>query len=179
MRATTLGAAILIAVATLGAVPLGAWWGLLLLSVALLVARPKHAAWALAVACIAVLTPQVVKHARDIHYTHTVTFQREISRAQWIAAQVPAGRQLLVQGNIMAMKHRTTCRVADLFNLDAAQVEAMLRDEDELIVAIQPERFATQWAGRAPMQHWAWLQANATVTQLASQEGWVVYRLRR
>jgi len=180
LRALCLAVVIFGGAALLSAEPLGAWWMALLLACALLVERPHRATWAVALACIAVLAPQFIKHARDIHYTHTVSFQREINLAEWIASQVPTGKQLLVHSNVMAMKHRTSCRVADLFNLDAAQVEGMLRDERELYVAIHPENFVKQWVGRAPVQHWDWLQAHATATPLntpETREGWVVYHL--
>lgn len=177
MRAAILAALLLAGAALLSAVPLGAWWVVLVLACGGMVALPQRAGLGLALAILALLAPQVLKHAHDLHYTHTVTFQREINRAGWIAAQVPEGRQLLVQGNLMTMKYRTPCRVADLFNLDAAQVEAMLLVEREVFVAIRPGPFAQQWAGRAPAQHWAWLQAHATVTPLAEEDGWVVYRV--
>lgn len=159
------------------AVPLGGWWlALGVVGVALL-AYPRHATACLCVALAVLLAPQATKHARDLHYTHTVTFAREVALAQWIAAQVPAGELVLVQGNLETMRHRTACRVRDFYHLREADVATILREETALVVALRPEAFAQQWAGRSPVAHWDAIQAQSQVDVVAQREGWVVYRV--
>ena len=143
---------------------------------ALAAAWPGTARCVLAVIALIAATPHLHRAIIDIHYTQTVVVPREIARAHWIASQVPPDRVILGSGNSVVLEHNAPQRVIDLFNLTTEERDTLLARDGEVYIALDPVALEKQWSGLRPMEHFAWLQANTEMHEVARQEPYRVFR---
>lgn len=125
---------------------------------------------------VACLVPGTRQSIRDHHDTQTKVIPTEIAFAKWAAARTPPQYVLLAQGNSMILSHNAPHRAIDLFNLTDDERTAILAQDGELYLMMDPAAVAKQWTGRRPMAHVEWLQTHTEFTEIGVNGKYHLYR---
>ena len=113
---------------------------------------------------------------RDVgRFTVWANQNRQIAQA--IGQQLPPDATLLAFGLTNTVQHYTTLDTREIYLLAERDLGQIMSEETAVYLLINPDNVQTQWAGKSPAQHYAWLQAHTQLTPLAQYDGFVLYQV--
>ena len=129
----------------------------------------------LLVYCAAALLGSALWAVRDVgNFAGWANRSRQIALS--VSQQLPPEATLLAFGLTATVQHYTTLDVRELFSLTEPELAEVVAGADVYLL-INPENVQTQWVGKSPAQHVAWLQAHSHLVPIAHYDAFVLYRV--
>lgn len=94
-----------------------------------------------------------------------------------VAQRLPPEATLLAFGLTATAEHYTMLDTRELFSLTEHELHEIVQEETAVYLLINPNNVQTQWAGKSPAQHFAWLQIHTGLTPIARYGDFVLYQI--
>lgn len=141
--------------------------------------RPLLLAW-----CLLALLGSVLWAVRDVgNFAAWANQSKQIALS--VGRQLPPDATLLAFGLTSTVQHYTEVDTRELFSLTAQQVREIVAGEPAaatgspppVYLLVDPDNIRTQWVGKSPALHLAWLKTHTDLVPIARYDPFVLYRV--
>jgi hypothetical protein len=107
------------------------------------------------------------------------TKDQELTLVRWVTAQTPASAELLSFGPTLAFRHYSSLPTFDLFDLSAADVEAILTHPTSHYLLVESNSLESQWLNQAPSTNFHLLRDQVGLRELGTANGYTLFQIAR